>query len=295
MADAATLKFTIVHPDTRTEELVVDADTALVGSGAHCEVRLPYEQAAVEQLRVEARGANLFAACRSMHPPTLLNGAPFTEGRLLPGSVLSSGATQIRVELGGAAAGAGARRRAERRSSPLVYVLGIVGFPLSFYVLLTIEPPAADLPGAVDPPALWAPAVKAACSESAADTAAALAERERSRAEAARERSPFYPEEGLHAVLLFERASACYRVAGQPDRAQQAERAALDLKRKADSDVHVHHVRLERALATARYEQARREVRILLAFVGKRGGEYAEWLAVLDRMIELKFSGKKKS
>jgi hypothetical protein len=293
MAVVATLKFTVVHPDTRVEELVVDADTALVGSGAHCEVRLPYEQASVEQLRVEARGFGLFAASRSMDPPTLLNGAPFTEGRLLPGSVLSSGATQIRVELGDAAAGSGARARAQQSSSPLVYVLGIVGFPLGFYMLLTIEQPSADLPDAVDPPALWSSEVKAACSEGAADTAAALAERERLRAEAARERSPFYPEEGLNAVALFERASACYRVAGQAPRAQQTERAALELKRRAESDVHVHHVRLERALATRSYEQARREVRILLAFMGKRGGEYAEWLAVLDRMIELKFSGKK--
>jgi hypothetical protein len=294
MTQGATLKFTILYPDTRVEELMVDADTALVGSGAHCEVRLPYEQAAVEQLRVEARNFRLFATSRSMDPPTLLNGVPFTEGRLLPGSALSCRGVQLRVELGGAAAiAASPRKQAQSASSSLIYALGIVGFPLGFYVLLTAQRPAAELPTAVEPPALWADGQQAACAERAADTAAALAEREQLRAEAARERSPFYPEEGLNAVALFDRASACFRGAGQVARAEQAAQAATELKRAAERDLHVHHVRLERALATKRYELARREVQILLAFVAKRGGDYAEWLAVLDRVIQLKFSGKK--
>jgi hypothetical protein len=211
----------------------------------------------------------------------------------LPGSVLTSGGIQIRVELDDAAAAAGAGGKAERASSPLLFALGIVGLPLGFYLFLTMQPPSAELPAAVDPPSLWADGSESACSERGADTARALAERESLRAEAARERSPFHPEEGLHAVALFQRASACYAVAGEPARAERAQRAALDLKRKAESDFHVHHVRLGRALATKHYDRARREVGILLAFVGKRGGQYAEWLTVLDRTIELKFSGKK--
>jgi len=293
MANGTTLKFTIMHLDGRVEQLAVDADTALVGSGAHCEIRLPYERAAVEQLRVEARGVGLFAASRSMDPPTLLNGVPFTEARLLPESVLTSGGIQIRVEVDAATVAAGARGKAERASNPLIYALAIVGLPLGFYLFLTMHRPSAELPAAVDPPALWEEGADVACSERAADTARALAERESLRAEAARERSPFHPEEGLHAVALFQRTSACYRVAGELASAERAQRSALDLKRKAESDFHVHHVRLGRALATRQYDRARREVGILLEFVGKRGGRYAEWLTVLDRTIELKFSGKK--
>ncbi|HMI90384.1 MAG TPA: FHA domain-containing protein [Polyangiales bacterium] len=293
MTHGPTLKFTLMHPDGRVEQLAVDADLALVGSGAHCEIRLPYESAAVEQLRIEARGIGLFAASRSMDPPTLLNGVPFTEGRLLPGSVLTSGGIQIRVELDDATGVAGARGKTKESSNPLVYGLAIVGLPLGFYLFLTMQTATAELPAAVDPPSLWAEAAEGACSERAADTAHALAERESLRAEAARERSPFHPEEGLHAVALFQRASACYRVAGELTRGEHAQRAALELKRRAESDFHVHHVRLGRALATKHYDRARREVGILLEFVGKRGGRYAEWLTVLDRTIELKFSGKK--
>ncbi len=292
MAHGTTLKFTITYPDGRVEQLAVDADTAVIGSGAHCEIRLPYESAAVEQLRVEARSIGLFAASRSMDPPTLLNGLPFTEGRLLPGSVLTSGEIKIEVEVDDAL-GVGGRGKTAQRGNPLIVALAIVGVPLGFYVFLTMRPLSTELPDAVDPPSLWEERAEVACSERSADTARALAEREALRAEAARERSPFHPEEGLPAVALFQRASACYRVADELSRADRAQRAALELKRKAESDFHVHHVRLGRALATKHYDRARREVRILLAFVGKRGGQYAEWLTVLDRTIELKFSGKK--
>ena len=40
------LEFRIRHPDGRSEELVVDSDRVLIGSGAHCEIRLPAAEAA---------------------------------------------------------------------------------------------------------------------------------------------------------------------------------------------------------------------------------------------------------
>jgi hypothetical protein len=57
----------------------------------------------------------------------------------------------------------------------------------------------------------------------------------------------------------------------------------------------VHRVRLERALATKSYEEARTEVRLLLSYVGRHGSPYSSWLLSLDRQIELKFAGKKRT
>jgi hypothetical protein len=45
----------ISYPNGRREELTVDSESALIGSGAHCEVRLPAEHAAVEHLFIESR------------------------------------------------------------------------------------------------------------------------------------------------------------------------------------------------------------------------------------------------
>ena len=59
----------------------------LVGSGAHCEIRLPQGMAAVEQLVIESRQGGVFAEARSLDPMPQLNGSPFTQGRLLPDAV----------------------------------------------------------------------------------------------------------------------------------------------------------------------------------------------------------------
>ena len=40
------LRFRVQHADGHSEQYVVDAERALVGSAAHCEVRLPPEAAA---------------------------------------------------------------------------------------------------------------------------------------------------------------------------------------------------------------------------------------------------------
>jgi hypothetical protein len=114
------------------------------------------------------------------------------------------------------------------------------------------------------------------------------------RAETARERAPFSGNDGVVAVEAFERSAACFGSAERLDRAEYAKRDAERLKRAIQQDFHVHRVRLERALATKRYEEARTEVRLLLSYVGQRGGDYTSWLSSLDRQIELKFAGKKR-
>src|SRR4051794_36261511 len=103
------LKFVIRDAAGNQRELGVDSDVAQLGSGAHCEIRLPPEQAAPEQLRIEARAGGVFAEVRSLSPATLLNGVPFTQGRLLPESRLQIGNFQVSV----VATNSGVERRAK--------------------------------------------------------------------------------------------------------------------------------------------------------------------------------------
>ena len=48
------LRFLVRYPDGRGEELTIEADRVLIGSGAHCEIRLPVDQAAMEHVLVRA-------------------------------------------------------------------------------------------------------------------------------------------------------------------------------------------------------------------------------------------------
>src|SRR5262245_19846063 len=98
MPTNAYLKFSIEYPDGSKRELSVDADGVTVGSGAHCEIRLVGDEIPVEQLRVEARSGGVFAEARSMTPPALVHGVPFTQGRLLPNTLVQVGALRFRVE-----------------------------------------------------------------------------------------------------------------------------------------------------------------------------------------------------
>jgi hypothetical protein len=286
------LKFVIRDAAGNQRELCVDSDVARLGSGAHCEIRLPAEQAAPEQLRIEARAGGVFAEVCSLTSAPLLNGLPFTQGRLLPESWLHVGNFQVSVVTATSDNERRAKPESQASRSKFVYALGAVGFPLGFWVLLTTKPPGEATVAAVPPPALFVDEPRT-CSESTPDTALPLAEAELERAESARERAPFDAERGVNAVALYERAAACFRTAGQPDAAKRAGHAADVLKRKMTGEFRLHQVRLDWAQATHHYEEARTEVRLLLSFVGQRGPEYVSFLSAVDRQIELKSSSPK--
>ncbi|MET0792852.1 MAG: hypothetical protein ABW061_15130 [Polyangiaceae bacterium] len=286
-----TFKFVVTHPNGRREELAVDAERVLVGTGAHCEIRLPQGLAALEQLAIEPRAGGVFAEARALDPMPTLNGTPFTQGRLLPDAVIGIGPLSLQVELLELERGATARKESKERTSPAIYAAALLGFPLCFYILLHKRPETA-LRMPTKPPVLWA-ASPSTCPQVEAAPALAFAEQQLGAAESKEERSPFYPEDGVSAVKEFLLASACFQTADSAEQASDAERAALSLKKRVADDFHIHQVRLERALSTKSYESARVEVRILRAFLGGALSDYATWLSVLDRQIQIEFSTKK--
>ena len=286
-----TFRIVISHPGGRREELSVDAERVLVGSGAHCDIRLPHGLAAIEQLAIDARAGGVFVEARSLDPMPELNGSPFTQGRLLPDAVIGIGPLSLTVELLEIERGATQRKEKQEKTSPLVYAAAVFGFPLGLYIIMQ-KPPEAVLRMPTKPPALWA-ASAPSCPQAQPASALAFAEQQLTSAESKEERSPFYPEDGVSAVKAFLLASACFKSADEPEQAGDTEQAALLLKKRVSDDFHIHQVRLERALSTKNYESARTEVRILRAFLGGALGEYTNWLSVLDRQIQLQFSAKK--
>lgn len=294
MNDVPILKLSLRHDDGTRQELTVDAAQALIGSGSHCEIRLPAEDAAVEQLLLSVDGSGIFGQVRSLERAVTLNGVPFVEGRLLADGMLRIGRVEIFVSVieSAVARSASATNKKGSRGSPAIYAMAAIGFPLGFYLLFTQKQPDGGLPTEVEPPPLFAAASATRCPESTPEAAVALGGEELRRAETARERAPFSGQDAVGAVNAFQRASACFTRGAAPERASDASRQGERLKEGVELDFHVHRVRLERALATKSYEDARKEVRLLLSYVGRHGNPYRSWLTSLDRQIELKFAGK---
>lgn len=291
MIETPALKFVIRNPDGTRRELSVDSDSARIGSGPHCEIRLAPEDAAVEQLEVRARSEGVFAEARSLNPPVLLNGVPFVQGRLLPESSMKLGRVELSVSLVERYGAPGARA-SERRRSRAIHLLGAIGIPLGI-LFIALEPQAQPARWNIDPQPLWPKQEQVTCPQTDMPSARALAEKEKTQGETARERAPFSPQDGVQAVEHLSRAAACYAAAHVDAEASRTRQAAEALKRVLEQQFHVHQVRLERALVTERYDEAKKEIRILLSFGGRRPDAFFEWLATLDRQLDLKFLGKK--
>jgi hypothetical protein len=282
------LKFDIRHPDGRTDELRIEGERALIGSGAHCEIRLPLDQAAVEHVAIQLTPAGVFADARSFQPPPTLNGSPFQRTQILPGSVLGVGYTQITVSVLEVAGGADAAKAKEQKTSPLTLLMALIVMPLALYIIF--QDPPGDTVGRAprEIPELWGPPT-AACPQHAPEAAMAKGVEDFTKAASKQERRPFYIPDGVQAVPLYEEASACFQTAGDPNQSKRSAALAAKLRTDIAEDFRTHRVRLEHALATKRYETAQREVRVLLAFLQGKEGDYVEYLSALERKLRLKY------
>src|SRR4051812_37928605 len=89
------IKVVLRFPDGRVSELVIDADRVIVGSGGHCEVRLPHEMAAVEHVSLTIHGTGVHAQARVMKPLPTINGSGFTQTPVAPDAVIGVGPVTI--------------------------------------------------------------------------------------------------------------------------------------------------------------------------------------------------------
>ena len=274
-------RFRVAHPDGRQEVMVVDSERALIGSAAHCEVRLDPELVAHEHVEVYTDSGNVYFATRrgglAARLPTL-NGATAVEGPWMAGAVLAIGNVQMTVEL---------IDIGTPRAKPPVWAL-MLSLPL---IILTITVVAFGRPAKhFDPfipeaPALLPPKEAGACRTAAADQRTAVAADKLRIGLAKRERSPFSPQDGFEAVLYFEASAACYRAAGMAAEAIATDQAADVLRAKLEEDYRVRRVRLEHAYRVHDTPAVKRELMVLIPMTSQHRGPYTEWLAALDRAV----------
>jgi hypothetical protein len=279
-------RFKLTFGDGHIENMLVDAERALIGSAAHCEVRLPPEIAAHEHVEVFAHeGAVHFATkphARDNLP--LLDGTATMEGTWGTASTLRIGDVSMTIEL---------VSLGMAKAKPPIWALFVVipAVALTAVGIALARPVDRALPPIPEAPVLIGPK-DARCPDVAADQKPVLANEKLRVALAMRERSPFAPRDGYEAVALFETAAACFRESDDAEQAKDADDAAEVLRVKLDEDYRLRRVRLEHAYTTHQVHAAKRELNVLIPMTAHRKGPYTEWLAAVDRAATLEIQDR---
>lgn len=268
------LRFQVKNAAGAFETLIVDADRALIGAAAHCEVRLPPTEAAHEHVAVIAtpHGVQL-ATCAGVTPP-MLDGAQCIAGAWPRGAVLTIGHTAIVVEA--IDLGIGERGRSPFWALAPVPVLAALAIFFATRAAPAATPPIPQAPALLDAPVT-------ACPAPTSPTLPGFAAERARVGLSKRERSPFSPADGIEAVGLLETASACYRAAGMAGPEKDTARAAQTLRTRLDQEYHVRRVRVEHAFNVGDPAAAKRELIVLMPMLAHRHGAYFDWLASVDR------------
>jgi hypothetical protein len=282
------IRFDILHPDTRREQIVVCAARATLGTGAHCDVRLAVDQAAFEHVIVELQADGMRVQNLAPQAPAALNGALFQMATVGQQAALVVGATRIqitRTAVGAAAA------KPKLGPGTLARAAALIAIPLALYAVG--KRPKAEAEAPDDMPQIFASEVPK-CPRTDPGEAKVLADDQRALADAARERSPFEPEESIAAVTAYETAHACFRIGGAQAEAAEALAAADEIRENTLVDFRVRRLRLERALRTRDYEVASQDVAVLRDLTGARPSEYATWLGDVDRQLRAQKSSNER-
>jgi hypothetical protein len=277
------LKLTVIRPNSRVEELLVHSTRLLVGTGAHCDVRISGPGAGHEHLVIELLDGGLVAHARHVAPPPLHAGQPLIRAALGNDAEISVAGTHLRVTVVDAAKGA-KRGQARKMLTSVFCSLAVLALPGLVYATLRQpgEPPIGPPPSEVTP---LFDKVSAACPVTAPDQAGASAAALRAVAELQREQHPFAVSDGLASVSSFDAAAACYTRAGQRDEASAMAAARDALRQRIEDDYRVHRVRIEHALDEGEDRMALREVRVLKRMTAGRHGAYISWLDTVERRL----------
>jgi hypothetical protein len=271
------IRFEILHPDGRKEVMAVDAERALIGSGAHCDIRLPLDQAASVAVAVEIVGSTVRVETKAFQPPVTVNGLPFDKIPIPPDMPVKIGATRVFIAAGDAAfEGVQVVQQKSTQLSPMMKVLALVGIAGAAYLLLAEDP--QSMPPAPTQDADLFLASPAGCPQVAADQARSFAADKFDIAEGKRERSPFAPREGIQAVQMYELARVCFQQGGDAARAGEANANARQLRQSITQDFRARRIRLEHMMAVGDYQLARRDLAVLLALSEGKQGAWVTWL-----------------
>ncbi len=280
-----TLRFLITRTNGTKETAAIDGKRAVIGHGAHCDVRLNLDEAAYEHVAIDCEGDEVFAAAMVAAPAVTVDGGAITRRALTPDDTLAfAGGVTVRVTLESEAAKAGNGGAAARR-------IGILAaLTLVFVVFLLAKgrkSAAAEAPREL--PQIFE-AAATGCPQNAPDQAEALADERYALAEVRRERYPFVPHDGVAAVALYEQAAACFRAARDATSVTASDNAARSLRSAITLDVRARLLRLEYSARAHDLGLAAQDLQVLRSVVdGSVGGaSFSSYLDDVQRRLQAK-------
>lgn len=276
------LRFQIQHANGRQEVITVEAERALIGSGAHCEIRLPIDQAAVEHVLVQVGAGGIFVQALQFQPPPTIAGVPFTQAPLPADAMLGIGATQMLVGLS-TEGGTGDDKKKKQKSNPMLMIIAVLGLAGAGFVMLSGDS-EAPLEAPEDVPKLWDSVVDKC--DRPANEARPYAMQIKQLADNKRERRAFHIRDGVDAVPLYEAASACFKTGGDIPSAQSSAEAAKTLRKEMEDDYKTHRMRMKHALDVKDTVTAHKEARTLLDLLQGKQGAYVEYLTEEERNLK---------
>lgn len=282
----STIRFVIRYENGRSESASVDGERALVGSASHCDVRLPMEEAADEQLLVELAGGTLRATARADEPRALLDGVPLRSAILSEGSLLSVGRVRLTVTSSAEREREG-RKQKGKGSSLQLAIVALATVVCGGMIVLMFANDGELAPAPARAPELFSDAAPE-CPKQEKEAALAFAEEQKDMAIATHERVPFAAHEGVAAVGLYQTAAACFRKAGAAERGADAEQAASTLKGELEDDFRARRLRLSHVLELEDFELAKLDLGVLRALTAGKSGPYVEWLNQVEKQLKAK-------
>ena len=279
------IKFEIRYPNGQRGDVLIEGERAVIGSGAHCDVRLTMDQAAYEQLVVEAVGNTLRMEAKADQPAATMNGMTFSSGTLPPEAVIEVGGVRLMANLvfdGTQKQNSGPSSKKELSPASLLGLAVMVG-ALAFLSVWDGEGKLAPAP--TESPSLFG-APPLACPQSDAGQARAYAEEQLEVAESKRERLAFAAKDGVEAVHLYELAAACFRQGNDGAGTREAEAMASGIKESLGREFRTRNLRLSHTLKVEDYELAVSDWRVLHELVADSSGVYAEWLDDVATALE---------
>lgn len=277
-------KIVVRKPAGGEDSFSAQCDKILVGSGAHCEVRLPADACAVEHVELTIDNGRVYARARAFEPAPTIGGSPFVQGFVDPGVEIGIGTLRILASVSEGGSGPAATGDAAKKKGGTARLAMLGGIGALLLVIMNQGAGGASSAAAAGlaAPPLWGAPI-AACPQNVPAQAEALAEERMHIAQGKRERRPFHVQDGVAAVPLFELASACFTAAGNAPMAAGARQAAAELRARVNEDYHAHQVRLEHALNVKDTPTVLHEATALRALTDGISGPYVGWLADVQR------------
>lgn len=280
----------VLTPEGQQWTVELAGERVLVGSSPSCQVVIERAEIAREHVLLSPRPDGCYVAiARGAPTPVMFNGVPIERSVVPWGAELFIGGVRITLKNSGAPGSAEAKpatAKKDEKPSPVILGAAVVGVALLGYIMLGGDGETGVAKPRGEPPALF-DSLERTCPANDQDGALAMANDHARRAAAKAERMPFRTQDGVEAVGLFSTAAACFRVAGQNERAQREMTSAQQLKDRIDREFLNHRFRLERAIEQERHADAVVEVRLMLNFIEHRPGEYMTGLKNLERRLAL--------